>query len=115
MKHLLFGVGLVMVMPVFAAQNGSVEIDAQFNGLDVQWEPFGTLQASDDQAGLDNTRAITLFNNGNQRALCEFVSAPDGPVPTAKLVLAPNDQAVLRVPHELSEGDPLPVLVCVPG
>lgn len=117
MKPFLWGIVLAVVSPGYAAaETQNAVIEPQFNGLNIQWTPFGAGAPTDSVESPEDMRAITLSNNSEQRVLCEFVAAPDRrqSTPTPKLVLEPTEQAVLRLPVEQASGEPA-MLSCLPG
>lgn len=117
MTKLLFAAcGLALCAPVTFAETPKPEIIAHLNGLKIDVNPMGVpTQAEGVEGELLGVRAVKVFNHTGEQVTCEFHVPDDARSDTSAppvFTVAPNSQAVERVPGEYSLGEPYAELTC---
>ncbi len=115
-KHLLAACGLALCAPIALAQTPPPEIIAHLNGLKIDVSPMGVpTRAAGVDGELLGVRAVKVFNHTSGQVTCEFQVPDDARSDTSAapvFTVAPNSQAVERVPGEYSLGEPYAEITC---
>lgn len=115
-KHLLAACGLALCAPIALSQTPPPEIIAHLNGLKIDVSPMGVpTRAEGVDSELLGVRAVKVFNHTGEQVTCEFHVPDDARSDTSAppvFTVAPNSQAVERVPGEYSLGEPYAEITC---
>lgn len=116
MKALLVLCSFILASPVLAQESPDVQVVQRLGGMDIEVEWLGVPQAESDKVDLVGVPAVKVTNRSNRIASCRFHAEPQETAMTASPAqsIAPNEQAVMRVPGKYSAGGPRAVLECRP-